>query len=465
MRARAAFPGSGHMIRTHDLDNYPLSCSSVLAIALIHRHVLSGRATTCRRWCDIALGVPLSPSRSDQKHPVLVIGGGIIGLATAYRLLETWPGTRVTVLEKETVVGSHQSGHNSGVLHAGLAYLPGSRKARLATAGIRLMRAFCERHGIAHDICGKVVVATSPDELPRLRSAMERGKANGLVGLEWLDAPALRELEPHARGIAALRVPEEGIVDYRAVCHALAAGIVERGGQIRLDSGVCALRRTGAASTAGWVAETTSGEIGGSFLVACAGLQSDRVARMAGEHPPVRIIPFRGEYYRLRPERVHLVRQLVYPLPDPAFPFLGVHFTRRVGGGVDCGPNAVLALAREGYDGRPGISLRDAGSALGYPGLWRFLRRHPGQSWHEVRQSLSRARFTQALQRLIPEVRSDDLVPGGAGVRAQAMHPDGRLEHDFIFVNAPASLHVVNAPSPGATASLAIAGEIVSQLA
>ncbi len=356
------------------------------------------------------------------------------------------------MLEKEAAVGSHQSGHNSGVLHAGLAYQPGSRKARLAATGIRLMRAFCERHDIAHDICGKVVVATSPDELPRLRTAMERGRANGLVGLTWLEAPELRELEPHARGIAALRVPEEGIVDYPAVCRALAAGIVERGGEVRLESGVRALRRTGSASTAGWIAETTSGEIRGGFLIACAGLQSDRVARMAGEHSLVRIVPFRGEYYRLRQERADLVRHLIYPLPDPTFPFLGVHFTRRVGGGVDCGPNAVLALAREGYDNRSRISLRDSGSALGYPGLWRFLRRYPGQSWHEVRQSLSKTRFTRALQRLVPNVQSEDLVPGGAGVRAQAMHPDGTLEHDFVFINAPAALHVINAPSPGATA-------------
>lgn len=402
------------------------------------------------------------PGRS---RPVLIVGGGIVGLATAYRLLHERPGTAVTVLEKEQAVGRHQSGHNSGVLHAGLAYQPGSRKARLATTGIRLMRDFCERHGIPHDICGKVVVAATPDELPRLRAALERGRANGLTGLTWLEAPALREVEPHVSGVAAIRVPEEGIVDYPAVCAALAAAVVARGGEVRLGAGVRALRRTGSANGAGWVAETTAGEVEGDFLVACAGLQSDRLARMAGEHPPVRIVPFRGEYYRLRPERSALVRHLVYPLPDPSFPFLGVHFTRRVDGGVDCGPNAVLALAREGYDGRPSFSPRDAASALGYPGLWHFLRRHPGQSWHEVRQSLSRARFTAALQRLVPEVRADDLLPGGAGVRAQAMHPDGTLEHDFVFVNAPASLHVLNAPSPGATASLAIAGEIVSRIA
>lgn len=396
---------------------------------------------------------------------VLVVGGGIVGLATAYTLLGARPGTPVTVLEKEEAVGLHQSGHNSGVLHAGLAYTPGTRKARLATAGIRLMRGFCERHGIAHDICGKVVVAATDAELPLLRSTMERGLANGLRGLAWLGADELREVEPRVAGVAALRVPEEGIVDYPAVCRALVAGIVQRGGEVRLGAAVRALRRTGAGAAAGWVAETTAGEVEASFLVACAGLQSDRVARMAGVRSPVRIVPFRGEYYRLRPEREQLVRHLVYPLPDPAFPFLGVHFTRRVHGGVDCGPNAVLALAREGYDGRRRLSMRDAASALGYPGLWRFLGRHPGASWHEVRQSLSRERFTRALQRLIPEVRTDDLVPGGAGVRAQAMHADGTLEHDFVFVDAPASLHVVNAPSPGATASLAIAEEIVGRMA
>lgn len=404
----------------------------------------------------------LRPGRS---RSVLIVGGGIVGLATAYRLLDERPGTSVTVLEKEAAVGQHQSGHNSGVLHAGLAYQPGSRKALLATAGIRLMRAFCERHDVPHDICGKVVVATSADELPRLRTALERGRANGLAGLAWLEAPELRELEPHVSGIAAIRVPEEGIVDYPAVCRTLAAEIVARGGEVRLEAGVEALRRAGSADDAGWIAETRAGAVAGGFLVACAGLQSDRVARMAGERPTVRIVPFRGEYYRLRPERTELVRHLVYPLPDPSFPFLGVHFTRRVGGGVDCGPNAVLALAREGYDGRPSVSLRDAASALGYPGLWRFLRRHPGPSLHEVRQSLSRARFTRALQRLVPDVRPDDLLAGGAGVRAQAMHPDGTLEHDFVFVDTPAALHVLNAPSPGATASLAIAGEIVARIA
>lgn len=399
-----------------------------------------------------------------RPRPIVIIGGGIVGLATAYRLLDERPGTPVTVLEKEPAVGLHQSGHNSGVLHAGLAYQPGSRKARLATAGIRLMRSFCERHGIQHDICGKVVVAATPDELPRLRAALERGQANGLAGLTWLDAPALRELEPHVSGVAAIRVPEEGIVDYPGVCRVLAAEVAARGGEVRVNAAVRALRRTGSASDAGWIAETTAGAVEGAFLVACAGLQSDRVARMAGERPPVRIVPFRGEYYRLRPERAELVRHLVYPLPDPSFPFLGVHFTRRVGGGIDCGPNAVLALSREGYDGRIAVSVRDTASALGYPGLWRFLRRHPGESWREVRQSLSRARFTAALQRLVPDVRADDLLPGGAGVRAQAMHPDGTLEHDFVFVDAPSALHVLNAPSPGATASLAIAGEIVDRI-
>ncbi|MHB1223738.1 MAG: L-2-hydroxyglutarate oxidase [Gemmatimonadaceae bacterium] len=406
----------------------------------------------------------MSQPLSARPRPVVVIGGGIVGLATAYRLLGDRPGTPVIVLEKEPAVGRHQSGHNSGVLHAGLAYEPGSRKARLATAGVRLMRDFCERHDIQHDICGKVVVAATPDELPRLRAALERGRANGLAGLAWLDPSALRELEPHVSGAAAIRVPEEGIVDYPGVCRRLATEIVARGGEVRLNAGVRALRRTGSAGDAGWIAETTDGAVEGAFLVACAGLQSDRVALMAGEHPTVRIVPFRGEYYRLRPDRCDLVRHLVYPLPDPSFPFLGVHFTRRVGGGVDCGPNAVLALAREGYDGRPTVSARDAASALGYPGLWHFLRRHPGQSWHEVRQSLSRARFTAALQRLVPDVRADDLLPGGAGVRAQAMHPDGTLEHDFVFVDAPAALHVLNAPSPGATASLAIAGEIVERI-
>ena len=391
---------------------------------------------------------------------VIVVGGGIVGLATAYKTLRSHPGIAVTVLEKEPGVGRHQSGNNSGVLHAGLYYKPGSTKARLATSGIRQMTAFCRDHGVAHEICGKLVVATSDEEVPRLRDLLERGTLNGLAGLEWLDAARMREIEPHVAGVAAVRVPEEGIVDYPQVCAALVAEIERLGGRVVTGAAVRALRHSGAG---GWTAETPAGEFAGDLLVNCAGLQCDRVARLAGERPELKIVPFRGEYYELRRERAGLVRNLIYPVPDPAFPFLGVHFTRLVRGGVEAGPNAVLAFAREGYT-KSRVSPRDLADALGFPGLWRFLARYPRVSFAELRRSFSRDLFAAALQRLVPEVRADDLVPGGAGVRAQAMLPNGDLVQDFYFLERPGALHVLNAPSPGATASLAIGDEIVRRL-
>ena len=390
---------------------------------------------------------------------VVVVGGGIIGLASAYKMLRARPGLSVTVLEKEPAVGRHQSGNNSGVLHAGLYYKPGSLKARLAVSGIRQMTAFCRDHGIPHETCGKLVVATDEREVPRLTELFERGRQNGLAGLEWLGPEQIREIEPHAAGVAAVRVPEEGIVDYPRVCAALVGEIEALGGRVMTRAGVRTLRR----SNGGWVAETTAGDVAGDVLLNCAGLHSDRVAALAGERPGVRIVPFRGEYYTLRPERQYLVRNLIYPVPDPAFPFLGVHFTRLIGGGIEAGPNAVLALAREGYRWSA-VNVRDVADALGYPGLWRFLARYPSTSWAEVRRSFSRELFGAALRRLVPDVRPDDLTPGGAGVRAQAMLPSGELVQDFFLVSRPNALHVLNAPSPGATASLAIGDEIVRLL-
>ena len=393
---------------------------------------------------------------------VVIVGGGIVGLATAHQLLRARPELQVSVVEKEHDVAQHQSGHNSGVLHAGLYYRPGSAKARLAVAGIRQMRAFCAEHGVAHELCGKLVVAVSQDEVPRLRELHERGTANGLAGLQWLEGAAIREVEPHAAGVAAVRVPEEGIVDYPAVCRALARQIVAHGGTVRLGTEVRALERIGA-SAPQWRVRTSAGTFETDLLINCAGLHSDRVARLAGERPDVRIVPFRGEYYALRPERTQLVRHLIYPVPDPAFPFLGVHFTRLIHGGVECGPNAVLALAREGYRKRD-VQPRDLAEAIGFPGLWRFLARYPAMSWMELRRSFSRALFAQALQRLVPAVQADDLLPGGAGVRAQAMLPSGELVQDFVFLERPGALHVLNAPSPGATAALAIGDEIVARV-
>jgi L-2-hydroxyglutarate oxidase len=370
------------------------------------------------------------------------------------------PGANVTVLEKEAAVGQHQSGHNSGVLHCGLYYKPGSRRARLAVRGIRQMTEFCRNHSIPHEVCGKVVVATNTDEVSRLHGLFDRGRENGLRDLRLLSAEELREIEPHAAGVAAIHVPEEGIADYPRVCQVLAEEIRARGGEILNGSEVKAVHR----DAGGWRVIHASGECGCDWLITCAGLHSDRVAALTGRARAVRIVPFRGEYYLIRPERQFLVRNLIYPVPDPRFPFLGVHFTRKMAGGVEAGPNAVLAFAREGYS-KKDVNIRDLADALSYPGLWRFLRRYPDACWGELRRSFSKDLFCRSLQRLVPEIRADDLAPGGAGVRAQALSPDGLLVDDFHFVQGDREIHVVNAPSPGATASLAIGEEIVEMLA
>lgn len=391
---------------------------------------------------------------------ILIVGGGLVGLAAAYRLLERFPRARLTLLEKEATVGAHQSTHNSGVLHAGLYYKPGSAKARLAVSGIRQMVAFCRAENIPHEICGKLVVAVTQEELPRLDELIRRGVANGLQGLRKIDAAEMRKIEPHANGVAAAHVPEEGIVDYRRVCDRLSARIRERGGRIVTGAQVTRLRRNNGA----WVATTGGAEFDAEFLINCAGLHCDRVAELAGERRDVRIIPFRGEYYRLTPAAQHLVKNLIYPVPNPQFPFLGVHFTRLIHGGVEAGPNAVLAFSREGYR-LADINLRDLLDALSFPGLWRFLRKYPEMARTELAQSLSKVRFCRALQRLVPDIRAEDLEAGGAGVRAQAMTPDGALVDDFHLVARTDALHVLNAPSPAATASLAIGEYITDVLA
>lgn len=385
-----------------------------------------------------------------------VIGGGIVGLATAYRLGEKFPDCAITVLEKEASVGRHQSGHNSGVLHAGLYYKPGSTKARLAVRGIRQMIAFCQQNGIAHEVCGKLVVATEPEELPRLQDLFDRGQQNGLRGLEMLGPEQIREIEPNAAGIAAIRVPEEGIADYPAVCDALARTLH---GRVITGARVSGLRQVGRE----WVATTAAGEYQAELLINCAGLHCDRVSEMAGVSADLRIVPFRGEYYKIKPARQGLVRNLIYPVPDPKFPFLGVHFTRLIHGGVEAGPNAVLAFAREGYR-KSDVNPRDMADALTYPGLWAFLRRYPRMCFDELRRSFSRDLFCKSLQRLVPDIRSADLEPGGAGVRAQALTPAGDLVQDFHIVEQANSVHVLNAPSPGATASLAIGEEIIARI-
>jgi (S)-2-hydroxyglutarate dehydrogenase len=402
---------------------------------------------------------PLAAGRARGKR-ILVVGGGIVGLATALKLRRVVRGSSIVVLEKEPAVAMHQSGHNSGVLHAGVYYRPGSFKARLAVAGIREMTAFCARYAVPHEVCGKLIVATDATERERLTALAQRGRSNGLRGLRILSREEMREIEPEVGGIAALHVPEEGIVDYPAVCRVLVRLVTDGGGRVVTGARVDRLLRRGGA----WVALTSAGDFEGDFVVGCAGLHADRVARAAGLRTPLRIVPFRGEYYFLRPESAGLVRNLIYPVPDPSFPFLGVHFTRRIGGGVEAGPNAVLALSREGYRrGRPDPA--DVAEILTFPGFWRFLARHPRASWMEIRRSYSRRLFVRALERLLPRLEDADLRPGGAGVRAQAMSRDGRLLDDFAFGSAPGALFVLNAPSPAATASLAIGQEVASRVA
>jgi len=387
---------------------------------------------------------------------ITIIGGGLVGLGTALEVKRLAPQTEVSLLEKEPAVGRHQSTHNSGVLHAGLYYKPGSLKARLAVKGIRRMVAFCEQHGVAHEICGKLVVATTPEEIVRLHTLQDRGTQNGLRGLRWLEQGQLRELEPHAAGLAAVHVPEEGIVNYQGVCTALERELTAQGVTVKTNAGLLKAEREGAV----WKLHTAAGDLSSDYLINCAGLHSDRVAALAGEEREARILPIRGEYFKLRASARHLVKNLIYPVPDPSFPFLGVHFTRLIEGGVEAGPNAVLALAREGYTKwrlRPG----DLFDAVTYGGLWKFMRRHRAMAWDEVVRSFSKAKFCASLQRLVPEVQVADLEPGISGVRAQAMLPDGTLMQDFHFVERAGALHVINAPSPGATACLAI-GEFVA---
>jgi L-2-hydroxyglutarate oxidase len=389
---------------------------------------------------------------------VAVIGGGIVGVAAALELAGRSPAA-VVVLEKENRLAAHQTGRNSGVIHSGLYYKPGSLKASLCAEGRKALIAFCEESGIPAEACGKVVVATRDEHVPRLEELRERGEANGLRGLRRISREELRELEPHAAGIAALHVPETGIVDYAGVTDAMARRFGGLGGVVRLGARLVAAHADGVR----WRLGTTSGDVSCRFLVGCAGLESDRVARLCGVEPGVRIVPFRGEYYDLREERRSLVANLVYPVPDPRFPFLGVHFTRRITGGVEAGPNAVLAFRREGYS-KTSFSLRDAASTLGWPGFWTLAGTYLATGLGEFWRSWNKGAFVAALRELVPEIEAADLVPGGSGVRAQALSADGRLVDDFHIVEAPRQIHVLNAPSPAATASLAI-GRVIAERA
>jgi L-2-hydroxyglutarate oxidase len=395
-----------------------------------------------------------------QNQTLCVVGGGIVGLASALQASERKVFRKIIVLEKEAEVGQHQTGHNSGVLHCGLYYKPGSEKARLAVDGIKRMVAFCRQHNIPHEICGKIVVAVCEEEVARLRELEMRGRANGLLGLHWMSKEELAEREPHVVAKAALLVPQEGIVDFAGVAGKMRDLIKQAGHEVRTSVAFRKLHGAGGHLTV----ETSGDPIAVDFFLNCGGLHADRICQASGLRPPCRIVPFRGEYFRLNHEGEKLVNHLVYPTPNPSFPFLGVHFTRMIHGGLEAGPNAVLALHREGY-AKTAFSPRDAFSAASWPGMWRFLAKYPLLTLREFENSIFRRAFLRNLQRLVPGVRNDHLLDGGfAGVRAQAMASDGTLLMDFLLLRAPGQLHVLNAPSPGATAALAIGHHILNQI-
>jgi len=412
-----------------------------------------------------------------ERFDVAIVGGGVVGLATALALLERAPGTRLAVLEKEPELAAHQTGHNSGVLHSGLYYQPGSLKARLSREGKAAAERFADENDVPWERTGKLVVALEDSELPRLAALRERGEANGLQGVEEIGPERIREIEPHVDGLRALWVPETGIVDFRRLALAFAGRIEQGGGRILTGREVIALTRlgTGAGGTGrspggvrgggargGWLVSTVEDAWVAGGVIACAGLQSDRVARLTGHEDGERIVPFRGDYYHLRQSARHLINGLVYPVPDPAFPFLGVHFTRRIDGEVWAGPNAVPALSREGY-ARRDVSLRDVASSLTWPGLWRmalpYVRTGAWEAWRDV----SKTAFLRGLQRYVPELRADDIEFGPSGIRAQSLGADGRLVDDFSLGEGEGIIHVRNAPSPAATASLAIGGMLAER--
>jgi len=400
-----------------------------------------------------------------SQYDLTIIGGGILGLATALKITAAHRNIKLLLLEKEAELARHQTGNNSGVIHSGLYYRPGSLKARLCVSGRKELMAFCDLNGVPYEICGKVVVATSEVELPRLVELQRRGEANGLKSLAIIGPERLKEIEPHATGIKGLHVPETGIVDYRKVAAAYAEKVRDANGDIRLSQRVVGILDRGDEI----VLQTSGGDYRTKYLINCGGLQSDIVAQMMGgsskqqneeEH---RIIPFRGEYYKIAPAREFLVKNLIYPVPDPTFPFLGVHFTRMARGGVEAGPNAVFAYAREGYR-HSDINLADLWRTLSFKGFWAITAKYWQTGFGELYRSLSKKAFVRALQKLLPEIREGDLVPGGAGVRAQAVSASGALVDDFVIKDSRNAIHVLNAPSPGATASLAI-GQQICQMA
>jgi L-2-hydroxyglutarate oxidase len=391
-------------------------------------------------------------------YDVIIVGGGIVGLATALALGERFPQARLVVCEKEASWAAHQTGHNSGVIHAGVYYKPGSLKAQLAVAGNRSMVAFCREHGIAHAVCGKLIVATEPAERPRLEALFQRAVANGLP-VRLIGPAEIREREPHVRAVAAIHSPTTGIVNYRQVAETFARLVAARGGDLRLNTRVERIEE----QATGVTVTTNQGRIQARRLINCAGLHSDRVAQRAGVATGMRIVPFRGEYYELVPEQRHLVHGLIYPVPNPNFPFLGVHLTRMIDGTVHAGPNAVLAFKREGYR-KTDVDLPDLAEVLTYPAFWKLAATYAGEGVREMARSVSKTLFVRSLQRLVPAIRAADVVPTHAGVRAQALMANGALQDDFLIIAGKRSLHVCNAPSPAATASIAIGKAIAERL-
>ena len=389
---------------------------------------------------------------------VLVVGAGIVGLATAMELTKRRPDLQVVVVDKEKEVAAHQTGNNSGVIHAGIYYKPGSMKAKMSIEGMNSMIEFCQTHALPYELCGKVIVALTPDELPRLEDLYERGVDNGVPGLRKITAEEIKEFEPHCAGIAGLWSPNTGIVDYKAVAHTYASIVEQGGGEIRLGTQVTGIEQR----PDELIVQTDSGDLHTRYLVNCAGLQSDLVAQMTGDTHGLRIVPFRGEYYELFPESRHLVRGLIYPVPDPDFPFLGVHFTKKISGSVEAGPNAVLTFAREGYK-KSDVDLRHLCGLATFSGMWRLAAQYWRTGMGEMYRSWNKRAFTRALQKLVPEITAQDLRPGGAGIRAQAMDRKGNLLSDFSIIEAPNAIHVLNAPSPAATASIPIGKTIVDK--
>lgn len=387
-----------------------------------------------------------------------VIGGGILGLSVALALTERHPEAQILILEKEARLAFHQTGNNSGVIHSGIYYKPGSFKAKFCRQGSYSMVAFCQAHNIDHEICGKVIVATAEQELPLLENLYQRGLANGL-NITKINSAQVKEIEPHVQCLAGIQVPTTGIVDYKQVCQKYLELIQAQGGQLRLNTKVGKIASSGTHQ----VLETNHGSVETHFVINCGGLHSDRIARLGQVDPQAKIVPFRGEYYELVPDKRHLVKTLIYPVPNPAFPFLGVHFTRMIDGSVHAGPNAVLSLKREGYK-KTDFDLRDFAEVISYPGFWKLAAKHANEGMQEIIRSYSKAAFVRSLQRLIPEVQAEDLVPTHAGVRAQALKSDGQLVDDFLIVQGQNSVHVCNAPSPAATSSLEIGKAVVDQL-